>query len=300
MDERYTIIPYEVNMLFVEGSTQPIYHDGEKYGNELVIVFDGSADFHRDAQVFSIAKGDVFVLRNDYWREITNAKALRICSIFYREQEMLRLSGSYAQLAGYQQLFMRNPFAKAYAQADRLQADGYLLDQLQYFVTLMILEHKLKQEGSEQILNSVLYTIITLLARAKNTQIHHLQISESHFLQTVGYMQECYGQNLSLDELAARAHISKRHFSRLFQESYHCAPLQYLMNLRINRACVLLEETALSITEIASICGFSDANNFATNFKKHKHTTPTSYRKTLLKAIQMSKIQRYSPKSKDS
>lgn len=296
MDARYTIMPYEINIMYINKSMQPVFHDGVKWGNELVIVLDGEGDFRVDEQVFAVRRGDIFVLRNDYWREVTNARNMRLCSIYYREESMNRLAGCYVRLVGYQSLFIRNSYARAYQPKDRLQADDYLLEKLEYYIGQMQLEHKLKEEGCEQILNSLFFTVLTLISRAMNNRPYYSETAEMHFLQTVAHMQENLGETMSLDDLAKMAHMSKRHFDRKFLQIYQCSPLRFLTTLRLNRACVLLEETDLTITEIAGTCGFSDINYFSANFKKMKQMSPTAYRSNYRSNLQMSTVQRYSPK----
>ncbi|MBQ4165586.1 MAG: helix-turn-helix transcriptional regulator, partial [Oscillospiraceae bacterium] len=50
------------------------------------------------------------------------------------------------------------------------------------------------------------------------------------------------------------------------------------MGIRIRRACSLLRENTLSITEVALRCGFSDSNYFSRAFRKCCGMTPSQYR----------------------
>ena len=54
---------------------------------------------------------------------------------------------------------------------------------------------------------------------------------------------------------------------------------EYLVNLRIQRACELLLSTTLSITDIADKCGFNDSNYFGDAFRKAIGVSPRDYRK---------------------
>ncbi|WP_443663120.1 AraC family transcriptional regulator [Clostridium sp.] len=47
-------------------------------------------------------------------------------------------------------------------------------------------------------------------------------------------MENHYTQELSINELAEISHYSSRHFARLFTETYHTTPLNYILSLRIN------------------------------------------------------------------
>ncbi len=94
------------------------------------------------------------------------------------------------------------------------------------------------------------------------------------------YMSEHYEKQLSLDDVAREVGMSKSHFCRLFKEKTGFNFSDYLTGVRINEATKLLLDTDLSITEIASRCGYNDSAYFAMIFKKVKGVTPLKYRKS--------------------
>ncbi|MEX1234116.1 MAG: AraC family transcriptional regulator, partial [Roseovarius sp.] len=64
-------------------------------------------------------------------------------------------------------------------------------------------------------------------------------------------------EDISLDELAAEARLSPYHFGRMFKQSVGVPPRVYLTRLRVEKACELLEQTDLPITQIALEVGYS-------------------------------------------
>ena len=92
------------------------------------------------------------------------------------------------------------------------------------------------------------------------------------------YIELHYGENISLDELSGIADMSPKYFCRFFHAMAHRSPIDYLNYYRIERACCLLENDSVSITEIAYDCGFSDTSYFIRTFKKYKGLTPKQYR----------------------
>jgi len=56
----------------------------------------------------------------------------------------------------------------------------------------------------------------------------------------------------------------------------------YLNEVRICRACKMLEDPALSIKEIAALCGFSNSNYFSRVFKQCRNLTPGEWRSNIL------------------
>jgi len=68
-------------------------------------------------------------------------------------------------------------------------------------------------------------------------------------------------------------------FRRLFQKETGHAPLAYQLETRINRARVLLQQTDLSVTEIAHQTGFSNVFYFSKMFSNRTGQTPTACRR---------------------
>jgi AraC family transcriptional regulator len=97
----------------------------------------------------------------------------------------------------------------------------------------------------------------------------------------VELMHERLSEDISLDELAAEARLSPFHFARMFKESVGVPPRVYLTQLRLERACELLEMTDLSVTEIALEVGYSSNQVLARLFVKHRHMTPSDYRRAV-------------------
>lgn len=89
------------------------------------------------------------------------------------------------------------------------------------------------------------------------------------------------GEDFGLDELASEVGLSPFHFSRMFKESVGVPPRVYVVRMRIERACELLEKTALPVTEIAQEVGYSSSQVLARVFLKHKCMTPSAYRQAV-------------------
>ena len=96
----------------------------------------------------------------------------------------------------------------------------------------------------------------------------------------IEYVNRHYAESLSLDDLAVRCGLNSTYFSKLFKEVMRVNMKDYINQLRMNSAEVLLATTDDKITEIARACGAEDACYFDRWFKKHKGVTPGEYRKS--------------------
>ena len=88
-------------------------------------------------------------------------------------------------------------------------------------------------------------------------------------------------EDISLEDLAGEAQLSPFHFARMFKQSIGVPPRVYLTQLRIEKACELLEMTDLPVTEIALEVGYSSNQVLARVFLKHRHMSPTDYRRAV-------------------
>lgn len=92
------------------------------------------------------------------------------------------------------------------------------------------------------------------------------------------YIENNYTQNITLEDVSREVNISSYYLSRLFKEETGENFIDYLTNLRIEKAKELLSTTQYSMKEICSMSGYSDPNYFSKTFKKNVGVTPTEYR----------------------
>ena len=83
---------------------------------------------------------------------------------------------------------------------------------------------------------------------------------------------------ISLDQLAAEACLSKYHFLRLFRMAYGLSPYQYIQQLRIEKARVLLAGSFMPIADLAALLGFDNSQSFSRLFYQRMGLYPTQYR----------------------
>ncbi|MDQ1124175.1 GlxA family transcriptional regulator [Microbacterium trichothecenolyticum] len=92
------------------------------------------------------------------------------------------------------------------------------------------------------------------------------------------WMLQNLDAELSVERLAARAHMSPRTFARRFKADLGATPAAWLARQRLLHAQRLLEETDLGLDRIASECGFGSAAVLRQNFARTMGLTPTAYR----------------------
>ncbi|MGO4107034.1 helix-turn-helix domain-containing protein [Paenibacillus sp. YAF4_2] len=107
-----------------------------------------------------------------------------------------------------------------------------------------------------------------------------MQQREKHpaIYSALSWIQEHYAEDVALKDMAASANVSPEHLVRLFKQYELTTPFQYLWSYRINKAVELLNNTGLTITEIASRCGFKTSHHFARQLKEATGRTASEIR----------------------
>ncbi|MBB3126675.1 two-component system response regulator YesN [Paenibacillus rhizosphaerae] len=99
------------------------------------------------------------------------------------------------------------------------------------------------------------------------------------------YIDDHYATDLNLSDMAARFNYHPSYFSELFKKRVGRTFIQYLTDVRMTQAIRLLEETQLSLWDIAELTGFSNASYFSSKFKKVYGVSPSDYRERLPEKI---------------
>jgi len=96
------------------------------------------------------------------------------------------------------------------------------------------------------------------------------------------YIEDNYSKDISLDDVSRTVDISPYYFSKLFKEETGENFIEYLTNIRIEKAKKLLQNRDISIKNICADSGYSDPNYFSRIFKKQVGLTPTEYRERVV------------------
>lgn len=95
------------------------------------------------------------------------------------------------------------------------------------------------------------------------------------------YIHTNYMKEFPIDDLAAMCDMSPTHFRRMFQSIMNNSPLDYLNNVRISKASVMLRSTELPVLTISEEVGFRSISSFNRHFMEITGTTPLKFRKQM-------------------
>ncbi|MFA5629792.1 MAG: helix-turn-helix domain-containing protein [Dehalococcoidales bacterium] len=127
---------------------------------------------------------------------------------------------------------------------------------------------------TNMIVKQILIEIERLLLPSNPEAIKH-----EHIKQALNYIQQYYLTEINMEQLAAISQYSYHRFRHIFKEEMGISPKQYILHKRLMHAKQQLQETSISVTELAYNCGFASTSQFIKQFKAHFKTTPTQYKK---------------------
>lgn len=146
----------------------------------------------------------------------------------------------------------------------------------------------LEQEDTEDVLSESSKSLENAIAYAKKIISQAIALRDQNsgnknrsILKTaVDFIDSHYmEEDMSLNKAANAANVSANHFSALFSQNMGQTFIEYLTNLRMNKAKEYLRCTSMRSSEIAGEIGYKDAHYFSYLFKKTQGMTPSDYRK---------------------
>ena len=106
---------------------------------------------------------------------------------------------------------------------------------------------------------------------------------EHHVQNVITFVEENYHQDIRLEEMEMKLHLSKYYLVKLFKEVTGMTIFTYLYQRRINQAKILfLLEKDMNITEVCYLIGFKHPSHFSRIFKRLVGSTPEQYRKSTI------------------
>ena len=103
-------------------------------------------------------------------------------------------------------------------------------------------------------------------------------LSEKRLKKMLSYIHENYMSDLSVDDIAASANISKSECFRCFRNIISKKPIGCLNDYRLKKAAELLAQTDMQITQICLACGFSHISYFGKVFRQQYGLSPKQFR----------------------
>lgn len=232
--------------------------------SELFFVTGGRGAFHLQNLVYPVQRGDLVIVNTGLEHTETSDEASPL------EYIVLGVEGLEA--------LSPQPDANGWA---AVSLHGLGTD-LTPYLHAVVREMELQEPGFQAICQGLLEVILTLLIRRANFTFSLAdgdKKSSRECSMVRRYIDAHFKENLSLDQLAALAHVNKYYLVHTFTREYGTSPINYLISRRIHESRRLLESTNHSLSQISHMLGFSSPSYFSQVFRKQAGVSPQEYRK---------------------
>ncbi|AMQ05937.1 AraC family transcriptional regulator [Sporosarcina psychrophila] len=153
--------------------------------------------------------------------------------------------------------------------------------------SLLIILARMEQEWSQpeamaklQVKSLFYQFVCELMRELQHGRLNHA--SPDTVLQATRYMDENYAEPITVDTLAALLNCSSRAMQRMFKKRLSLGPIDYLLQVRMDKARELLCRTNIGLKDISLAIGYVDSYYFSRLFKRHTGVSPSTYRELML------------------
>ena len=235
------------------------YHITRIYSKSVLILMLGGVLHFREAGIdYELRKDEYYIQREGLLQQ--GVKLSKDPPVYF----FIEFKGNYSDdneglpLRGRFDSQKIRPLIEAYDNAYKnLSADPFLLNAYMYRIfSDLLMGFNNKREGKNKVAVMV-----------KN------------------YIDAMYSSQLSLKDVAAKFGYTKDYLTRIFSSEYGITPYQYLKNVRLEYALWLLQNTALSIKQIAHQVGYEYTSSFYRAFLDVYGESPDSIRQNKLLSL---------------
>lgn len=241
---------------------------------EFILVCEGSMTYNVNGKLITLRSGNgIFVNSRQLHYGFSDKK--EGCSFLCILLSPSLLASNTFFYENYIEPFIRNTGCPYIMLEQSVDWNMIILDLLQE-----IFEKK-DEALSEFLIQRNFFSIMEILY-AHNKPNQEKEKNNSRALNTLKqmilYIEQNYRKKITLLEIAKSGHCCKSKCISLFKHYLKDSPIVYLNKLRLQKSCILLLDTDLSVTEVAFECGFHGSSYYCESFRKYFQVSPTEYR----------------------
>lgn len=246
---------------------------------EIVVITGGQGRHVIGDNEYDLQTGDTFVIGGSRPHDYVNLNHLRLINILFDPAELPWTMGDLMSVPGYHVLFTLEPaFRERHQFNSRLRLSP--MDLAHAIEVIDVLEKELLQKklGYRLMATTMFLQIATFLSRLYDRSRDERSRSLLQIADTISHIEMNYTRSITLDQLVEISKMSRRNFLRTFEQTMGHSPIQYLIRLRIRKACERLRTDQANITEVAMSVGFTDSNYFSRKFRDITGVSPRTYK----------------------
>lgn len=278
----YDITYGDLNPTFLFSWTHRRTEDESNYHShefiELVIILRGEGNFVINGEKLLVKEGDMILLNpGTYHKSLVGtgcARGATECYVAFTDVDFKGCERGYLPLFKGKDLIMSMP--------DGLKQDIFRL------CGAIEKEYQTYETGRYFMLKAYLIQVLCLIQREEHEERVEVEqkgyifrsVNKKYVVRKIKkYLDEHYREKVSLDQIADNMYLSPVYISKLFKHETGDTPINYLIDLRMEKAREIIEQDpAASIQAVALAVGYEDAYHFSKLFKKHYGMSPLHYK----------------------
>lgn len=246
---------------------------------ELVYILRGKSVQSIDGVEYPVTRGNLLLINESQQHSMTCQPGTDYINILMKPQI---ISESLGDTGNAFSLLALTDFSEFKNTVDRnnccIRFEGNERDRLELLLRWLLQERCNCDSGNDLMLRSGLNMLLIQVFRKMALPMHPVNTRIDHSL--LAYLKDHCHQRISLEEVAEHCGYDPSYFSRLFKRSTGRNFTAYITDCRLEKACVLLEDTQQSVDSVIAACGFSDRTKFFRQFSARTGMTPLQYRKS--------------------
>lgn len=251
---------------------------------ELSYVYEGRGTHYlANGKSEPIKEGDFLLISPGSSHCITSPPAsegswVRVCNFLLTQEYIDNLKKRLLTLRELDEYSLRNAVKDNTSFCIHLTDDSGSINRL-----MMTAAHEYKHfsDGSAEIIENTALNLFIYITRLYERMLRNENVSTTKnevIDDLLKYINSNFGSNITLDYLAAYAHLSPAYLSRYFKKCTGMKLSDYIIHTRIEKAKYMLRTNNYSINDICLYCGYRSIGNFQKAFKKATGMTAGEYR----------------------
>ncbi len=244
---------------------------------EIMYMVEGHADFEMEnRRCASADTGDVCIFNSQV--------AARNCAVGEKGMRCISIVVCIDDLADeMNRIFKTNAFDKDKIFSSAMNSDNCICfpatDMLkEAFRELMQLPEKYGDYLRKLLTYQVIIAMMDIKGQRDMDRQYFSKDTENKIHQARKILGKDISSNISIEELAEQVKLNRTTLQKVFKQMYGMTIFEYKTQIRIQEARNLILKDEHSITEIAGMCGYSNASKFSAAFKRVTGMNPSEYR----------------------
>ena len=248
--------------------------------SELIIITAGEGEHWIDGVTYEVSAGDIFLIQGNTEHYFKSRRNLGMYNIMFDDSYLREHLHSLRSISGFNAFFLFEPtYRRSHKFQSRLHMTFDAMRPLMNELQRMQEEISVSRPGADLVLLAKALEIFVFISREYSANERPMARSLCRLGELISMLETRYLEHWTIRRISRIASMAPSTLLPVFKRVTGYSPIEYLLELRLNKAAGMLQKSGLAISEIASQCGFGDSNYFSRQFRKRYGLSPREFRK---------------------